>query len=297
MTPRVSVIIPFYKGIEWLCEAVESVLAQTFDNFELIVVNDGSPENMLPFIERYGDKIIYLSQENQGPAVARNYGMSVATGDYFAFEDADDIWLPTKLEKQIGFMEKGDFVWSHTGYYNWWPDSGRQVVVNNYHDYDDMSKQIKVSCRIATPTIVVKRSALEEHPDIRFATNLRVGEDTALYSQLSCLYGLALVQEPLVKVRMRGDKSYRDVLRRFEHRAIDYEINKDTMTPLMRFNGRLYVILHKIFGLKRNKVNEFFAKCCMVLPYGVERVYIKWLVWTSKKDKKYILRWSDTDNS
>ena len=292
MQKKVSVIIPFFKGIDWLCEAVDSVLAQTYTNIELIVVNDGSSEDIEPFVKKYGDKIVYLQQENQGPAAARNYGMSVATGEYFAFEDADDIWLPAKLEKQIKFMEEGGFVWSHTGYYNWWPSSGKQVVVNNYHDYDDMHKQMKVSCRIATPAIVVKRSVLEEHPEIRFATSLRVGEDTAFYSQLSSLYGLALIQEPLVKVRMREDKSFKDILRRFEHRARDYQMNKDNMTPLMRFNGRIYVFLHHLFGMKRNGFKDFFAKCCMVLPYSIERIYIKWLIWTSKKDEKYILRWS-----
>lgn len=293
MQKKISVIIPFYKGIDWLYEAVDSVLAQTYDNIELIVVNDGSPEDMQPFLAKYNERIIYLCQENQGPAVARNYGMSVATGDYYAFEDADDIWLPTKLEKQIRFMEEGDFVWSHTGYYNWWPNSGKKVVVNNYHDYDDMHKQIKVSCRIATPTVVVKRSVLEEHPAIKFAPDLRVGEDTSFYSQLSRLSGLALVQEPLVKVRMRDDKSYKDVLRRFEHRAKDYEANKASMTPIMRFNGRIYVFLHNLFGMNRNRAKEFFAKCFMVMPYMIERIYTKWLYLTSKKDDRYILRWKE----
>ncbi|MDY5738280.1 MAG: glycosyltransferase family A protein, partial [Candidatus Onthomorpha sp.] len=68
---KVSVIIPFYNGVDWLCEAVQSVLDQTYKNFEIIVVNDGSPEDVTKFLEKYGDKIIYHKQINQGPAAAR----------------------------------------------------------------------------------------------------------------------------------------------------------------------------------------------------------------------------------
>ena len=66
MEPLVSVIIPFYSGVEWLCEAVQSVLDQTYKNFEIIVVNDGSPEDVTAFLERYGDKIVYFKKENGG---------------------------------------------------------------------------------------------------------------------------------------------------------------------------------------------------------------------------------------
>ena len=291
MQKKVSVIIPFYNGVDWLGEAVQSVLDQTYTNIEIIVVNDGSQDDMTSFLESYGDKVLYIRQENQGPAAARNNGISHATGDYIAFEDADDVWLPSKLEKQIGFMEERGFMWSHTGYYNWWPIEGKLVVVNNYNDYDDMRRQIKVSCRIATPSVVVNRKVLDNHPQIRFLQDLRVGEDTAFYSQLSQLYSLALIQEPLLKVRMRSNKSYKNVIKRFEHRAKDYLTNKEDMTPIMRFNGKLYVLYYNLFKMKRNPFTVFFAKCCMALPYSIERVYIKWLILTSKKDERYLLKW------
>lgn len=293
MQKKVSVIIPFYRGIEWLFEAVESVLAQTYSNIEVIVVNDGSPEDVEPFLDKYKDRIVYRYQKNQGVSVARNLGMNIATGDYIAFEDSDDIWMPTKLEKQIAFMENNHCDWSHTGWYNWWPQSGKLQLVDNKNDYDEMGKQLLVSCHIATPSVVVSRKTLTEQPDFIFPVELRKGQDTAYYRMLAQYYKLALIQEPLVKVRMREDNSYKDILKRFELRANDYKKHKEAMPLLMRLNGRLYVLYNKMFGKQKGQLKIFIAKCCLVLPYAMERVYLKWLIWTTKKDERYILRWKE----
>src|SRR5690554_960556 len=114
MNPLVSVIIPFYSRSDWLEEAVESVLNQTYDKIEIIVINDGSKENLNKFLKKYGKKIIYYTQENRGPGAARNQGMKIAKGKYLSFLDSDDLWLSNKTERQIFFMEKENVVWSHT---------------------------------------------------------------------------------------------------------------------------------------------------------------------------------------
>ena len=287
--PLVSVIIPFYNGVDWLEEAVQSVLNQTYKNIEILVVNDGSKEDMTHFLGKYQGRIIYHYQENQGAAVARNLGMNIAKGDYIAFEDSDDLWLPTKLEKQIAFMETNRLCWSHTGWYNWWPESGILKLVNNQYDYDDMTKQLLVSCHIATPSVIVSRQTMIEHPEIVFPVALRKGQDTAYYRMLAKYYKLALIQEPLVKVRMRKDNSYKDVLKRFELRAKDYKEHKESLPLFMRLNGILYVLYNKIFGLKGGKKKIFMAKCFLVIPYAMERIYIKWLIMTSKKDNRFVL--------
>lgn len=292
---KVSVIIPFYNGVEWLCEAVQSVLEQTYDNIEIIVVNDGSPEDITSFLDKYGDKIIYRYQENQGAAVARNLGMSVATGDYLAYEDADDIWLPTKLEKQISFMEKNSLMWSHTGYYYWWPDSGRMLTFKNTKDYGDVKEQLYVGCKIATPSVVVSRKTMIEHPEIVFPPELRKGQDAAYYKQLSQFYYLALVQEPLVKVRVRGKSSFLEVLRRFDDHAKDYRANKDSLPPTLKLTGKIYVFYNKLFGTKRGKIKEFIAQCFRVLPYSIERIYLKRLTKRSNKEERYICRITESE--
>ena len=102
---KISIIIPTYNSAQYICEAIESVLNQTYKDFEIIVVDDGSTDNTKEVIKPYLNKIKYIYQQNSGPSAARNRGIKEAKGEYIAFLDADDIWLPQKLELQIKFME------------------------------------------------------------------------------------------------------------------------------------------------------------------------------------------------
>lgn len=110
---KVSVIIPFYQHMDRLTEAVESVLQQNYDNIEIIVINDGSPEDISDFLERFKGKIIYEMKPNGGQATARNRGIEIATGDIIAFLDSDDMWLPQKLFVQVKAMEMSNAIWSY----------------------------------------------------------------------------------------------------------------------------------------------------------------------------------------
>ena len=104
--PRVSVIIPTYNREKYIAETINSVLDQTFSDYEIIVVDDGSADNTERLIrEQFADEVIYLSKPNGGPASARNMGMRVAKGEYIAFLDSDDLWLPEKLAIQTRFMD------------------------------------------------------------------------------------------------------------------------------------------------------------------------------------------------
>ncbi len=104
--PTVSVVIPAYNSSDVISEAIESVLSQTYKDFEIIVVDDGGTDNTEEIIRSYDFPVNYIKQENGGAAVARNTGMHAARGDYIALLDSDDIWLPSKLEKQIEFLER-----------------------------------------------------------------------------------------------------------------------------------------------------------------------------------------------
>src|SRR3989338_2869812 len=99
--PLVSVIIPTYNYGHVVCEAVESVLHQTYTNLEVIVVDDGSQDDTRQRVEKYRDRIRYVYQPNKGLSAARNTGIKEAKGDYIAILDSDDIWLPTKIEEQM----------------------------------------------------------------------------------------------------------------------------------------------------------------------------------------------------
>src|ERR1035437_5179427 len=105
--PLVSVIIPFYDADDHIGAALESVFAQSFQKFEVIVVNDGSPDNepLQRALRPYLSRIIYMSQENRGPSAARNAAIRRAQGELLAFLDSDDTWLPEYLSEQTKLLQ------------------------------------------------------------------------------------------------------------------------------------------------------------------------------------------------
>ena len=108
--PKVSVIIPAYNVAPYIGETLDSVFAQTFADYEVIVINDGSPdtEDLERALARFIDRVNYLKQENRGASAARNTGLRAAQGEFVAFLDADDLWLPNYLDEQIKFMRERD---------------------------------------------------------------------------------------------------------------------------------------------------------------------------------------------
>ncbi len=108
-SPLVSVIIPAYKVASFIRETLDSVLGQTFSDYEIIVINDGSPdtEELEKRLEAYTDLITYIQQPNQGAGAARNAGLRIARGEFVAFLDGDDLWLPEFLTEQLALINGG----------------------------------------------------------------------------------------------------------------------------------------------------------------------------------------------
>jgi glycosyltransferase involved in cell wall biosynthesis len=115
VNPFVSVIMPNFNNEKYLAQAIDSVLKQTFINFELLVVDDGSSDRSLEIIKSYGDSIRYISTENRGAAAARNLGILNSKGSIIAFLDSDDLWSHRKLTKQLDKLieEELDLVYCH----------------------------------------------------------------------------------------------------------------------------------------------------------------------------------------
>jgi glycosyltransferase involved in cell wall biosynthesis len=105
-SPSVSVVIPAYNSAQYIGETLESVFAQTYRDFEVLVINDGSPDTEAheSVLRPYFDRIVYLKQQNRGPAAARNSGIQHARGEYIAFLDSDDCWLPEYLARQMSMF-------------------------------------------------------------------------------------------------------------------------------------------------------------------------------------------------
>lgn len=119
-TPKVSVIVPTYNSAQYINESIDSALNQTYKDFEIIVVDDGSTDNTKEVLKTYGNKISYYFQKNSGVNKARFLGLNVAKGAYIALLDADDKWLPEKLNSQVEILDSC-------------PDI--DLVFSNFHDF------------------------------------------------------------------------------------------------------------------------------------------------------------------
>jgi glycosyltransferase involved in cell wall biosynthesis len=104
--PLVSVVIPTYNRAGIIAKTIENIFEQTYRNIELIVVDDGSTDDTISVLKSYGEKLRWTVQENAGPSAARNRGISMAKGKILAFQDSDDAWHPSKIERQVGLLER-----------------------------------------------------------------------------------------------------------------------------------------------------------------------------------------------
>lgn len=115
MKELVSIIIPFYSNKEWLIECLDSVKNQSYKNYEIILINDGSKEYIEDICSDYSN-LLYIKHKNLGVSSARNTGILKSKGKYIAFLDSDDLWETNKLEEQLNFMRRNNYKWSHTSY-------------------------------------------------------------------------------------------------------------------------------------------------------------------------------------
>jgi len=151
----VSIITPSYNSENFISETINSVIAQTYKNWEMIIVDDMSPDNSDKIIEEFIKKderikLIKLAKNN-GPAVARNAAIKEAKGRYIAFLDADDLWIPEKLEKQINFMNKNNLSFTYSSY-NLIDENNKNLgsfITKEKITYNEMLKTCSVGCLTA----------------------------------------------------------------------------------------------------------------------------------------------------
>lgn len=206
----VSIVIPFFNRIPWLMEAIISVKNQTYSNWELILVNDGSTDDIseiCSLVEK-DPKIHLIQQKNSGVAVARNTGIAVAKGYYIALLDSDDMWDPHKLEKQIFYMEENEYLVSHTCYmlFN---DKGESTEVNTGTLEGDILKKLIVSYPLNTSSAVVAKS-LVDLLNPPFQIGYHYGEDACFWISLAAHAKIGVIREPLTLTRKTDTRSADD---------------------------------------------------------------------------------------
>lgn len=206
--PKVSVIIPTYNREDFICETIQSVLDQTYKDFEIIVVDDGSKDNTKKKLGVFGSKIKLIEQKNSERAVSRNNGVKNSNGEYIAFLDSDDLWLKDKLEKQIEILDN---------------DKNTILTYGQSLRIDEKSKKIKIAKRqlegfsgevfekllnrnfIVSATPMIRREYFEK--TIGFETKYIPYEDWEFWLRFSLLGKFYFINKPLSYYRIHKQQS------------------------------------------------------------------------------------------
>lgn len=197
-SPTVSVVIPAYNSARWIEEAIESVLAQSVPPQDIIVVDDGSTDDTARRVAKFGNRVRYVHQENQGVAAARNAGIARSTGDWIAFLDADDVWHPLKLELQLRALAAHPEVGMLGTDTVDWParfearPASTSVVLRSW-------EELAVKNRFTTSSVMARRELLDRVG--AFDVTLRGPEDYDLWLRVAEAAPVGVLESPLVGYR------------------------------------------------------------------------------------------------
>jgi glycosyltransferase involved in cell wall biosynthesis len=239
-TPAVSVVIPAYNVAPYIAETLNSVFTQTFTDFEVIVVDDGSSdgEELERNLEPYLERVRYVRQENRGAGAARNHGVREAQGEFIAFLDSDDLWLPEYLGEQVRFLREdsydlayvdallfGDSPIAGKTYMQTAPSIGPVTFIS----------LVRNDCNIITSGVVARRSALIKVG--LFNESLRNGQDFELWTRLARNGGrLGYQRKVLLRYRCREGSLSGDMMNRLkrEMRVYTYIADNYDLTDAER---------------------------------------------------------------
>lgn len=201
--PTISVIMPVYNAAAYLKEAIESILGQTFKDFELIIINDGSTDNSSKVIESFKDeRIRYLSQKNRGVSISRNKAIKLAVGEFIAMQDADDISAKDRFIGQINFLEGNPRVGLVGTNYHVIDENGKLATTTDvFTDPEDLKLAEIFSNQFGQGTVMIRKSYLK---GLNYEENRKLAEDYDLWARLSHQTQIANLRKPLYSWRNAG---------------------------------------------------------------------------------------------
>lgn len=200
--PKISVVMPVYNTKEeWLREAIESILNQSYKDFEFIIIDDGSDKSIEPVVNSYNDdRIVFIRQNNQGIARSLNSGFKIAKGEYIARMDSDDISMPERFEKQVTFLDNNPQI---TVLGSWFETFPKKEIYKHPKNpkYLDFLKY----CCIAHPSVMLRRSVFEKF-NLTYNPNYKC-EDYELWSRAVRILDFYNLQEVLLKYRVHSSNA------------------------------------------------------------------------------------------
>ena len=261
--PAVSVIIPTYNRAEMVKEAIQSVLEQTYTDYEIVVVDDGSTDNtrdVVNALNRRFNKIRYIYQENKGRSAARNRGIRTALGDYIAFLDSDDRFLPEKLRMQVEVLESNSdagMVYTNTINVD---ENGRMLADS------DITRRKLSGCiypellfikgtSICTPSVLVRTQVLNEVGV--FDETMDIAEDLDLWRRIARQYKVLQIPEPLTILRYRLNERF--PIRKYAKARTFYFRKAIAEDPMLKqgIEAKLFSETYLVFGISAIINREF----------------------------------------
>ncbi|EKE02185.1 MAG: glycosyl transferase family 2 [uncultured bacterium] len=200
MTPKVSVIMSVYNAEKYLKDSIQSILSQTYKNFEFLIIDDGSTDKSVEIIETFKDARIKLikNKENLGVSLSRNKALNMAAGEYIVTMDADDISLPKRIAKQVKFMDKNPEV-GICG--SWMKTLGKKSFIIKYPESHERIKcYLLFYSPIANPTTIVRKDIIKKH-NLGYEEDFLVAHDYYLWTEIYKSTFLANIPEVLLLYR------------------------------------------------------------------------------------------------
>lgn len=223
----VAVVIPCYNAAPYICRALDSVFAQSYRDFCAYVVDDGSTDDVEAVLRPYHGPLICLRQSHLGQGAARNHAIRLSDSSYVAFLDADDEWLPNKLERQVAVLERDarlGMVYSDCTTSGSGPLAGSFFARNGIPASGRIFERLLRICDIYTPTVMIRRACLQDVG--QFNESLAVGEDYNLWLRIAARWDVAVIPEALairhvspggLSLTTTPDQALRSVISAFEH--------------------------------------------------------------------------------
>lgn len=210
-SPLVSVVLPVHNGVDYVLDAVDSVLAQTYPNIDLVVIDDGSTDGTHELLGKVrDDRLTVVRQSNQGLSGARNAGLAASDGDLVAFIDADDVWLDTHVESQVRVAGRGRFVYSAFELWNATLDErlGGFDLVDRFPGSRDL-RSGRVFVHLLAQDFIAVSGVMMARDDIDaigiFHQHFSPSEDWDYWLRCAERLEFVFVEQPPVIIRVRGD--------------------------------------------------------------------------------------------
>ncbi|MCT7481732.1 glycosyltransferase family 2 protein [Aliarcobacter cryaerophilus] len=299
----ISVVMSVYNGEKYLAEAIESILNQTYKNFELIIINDGSKDNSVEIIKNYmkqDNRIVLIDRENKGLPYSLNEAISIAKGEYIARMDADDISLPTRFEKQIDYMQKNELDVCGS-YIKIFGDNRKERIIKNPITNEDIRFSLLFFSCLAHPTVMFKKEVFDK---VKYRVDYKVAQDYQLWCDIvNADFKIGNIPEVLLNYREHEAQASIEKFKRQQdtaHKiALDYaknlgkeEINLVnqiiTSKKTIGFKG-----LKELFDDIKNYANEKNIQNDLIF-YILKKIYIDS---NPKSPMKYFLYRKATKNS